>query len=186
MLEQSNKISEQAKKKARVFIIAVSLLIPLIVASLYLLPKPENIEGGLRNFIDYLPAFNATINGSTFVILILALMAIKNKNVNRHKKLMFAALILSVFFLLSYVTYHYTTEPTSYGGEGFLKNAYYIILITHILMSAVVVPMVLISFVRALSEQFDRHKKIAKFTMPIWLYVTLTGVIVYLMISPYY
>ena len=99
---------------------------------------------------------------------------------------MWSALILSTLFLLSYVLYHATTPSTSFGGEGILKKIYFFILLTHILLSAVVVPLVLITFSRALAEKFDKHKKIARITLPIWLYVTLTGVLVYILISPYY
>jgi putative membrane protein len=116
----------------------------------------------------------------------LALVAIKNKNVPLHRKLMSTALVLSVLFLLSYVAYHLTTESTKYGGEGFLRSLYYFILISHIVLSAAIVPLVLISYVRALASRFDKHKKIARITMPLWIYVAVTGVLVYVMISPYY
>jgi putative membrane protein len=96
------------------------------------------------------------------------------------------AIVLSVLFLLSYVTFHAATEPTKFGGEGFIKSLYFFLLISHILLAIAIVPLVLISYVRALSEKFDQHRKIAKITLPIWLYVTSTGVIVYLMIAPYY
>ena len=96
------------------------------------------------------------------------------------------ALLSSTWCLVGYVTYHTTTASTHYGGEGLLKYLYFFVLLTHILMSAVIVPLVLVSYVRALSEKFDKHRKIARITLPIWLYVTFTGVVVYLMISPYY
>lgn len=99
---------------------------------------------------------------------------------------MSSAILVSVLFLLSYVAYHLTTSSTPYGGEGWDRKIYFFILITHIVLSAAIVPMVLITYVRALSEKFDKHKKIARITLPIWLYVTITGVVVYLMISPYY
>ena len=173
-------------KKFRGLIIALSLVVPLLVAILYIIPKPENITPGVRNYLDLLPRFNAIINGSTFIILLLALRAIKNKNVDLHRKLMTTALILSVLFLLSYVTYHITSESTFFGGEGMIKYFYFFVLISHILLSAIIIPLVLISYVQALAERFDKHRKIARITLPIWLYVTLTGVLVYLMISPYY
>jgi putative membrane protein len=110
----------------------------------------------------------------------------KNKKINLHKQLMKIAIALSLVFLLMYVAYHLTTDPTSFGGEGAIKFLYYFILITHICLSVIIIPMVLISYVRAISNQFANHKKIAKVTLPIWLYITLTGVIIYLMISPYY
>lgn len=161
-------------------IILLSIVVPVAVAVLYVLPKTET------TLFSFLPLLNATINGTTFFILIAALVAIKNKNVVLHKRLMWTALILSVLFLLSYVLYHATTPSTSFGGEGTIKYVYFFILLTHILLSAIVVPLVLLTLVKALAEKFDQHRKLAKITLPIWLYVTLTGVLVYLMISPYY
>lgn len=168
--------------KTKIIIAVLSIVVPILVAILYLLPK--NFEVGEE--VLYLPMLNAILNGSTFLILIAAFRAIKNKNIQLHQKLMTTALVLSVLFLLSYVTYHSLTESTVFGGEGLVKGIYYFILLTHIVLSAAVVPLVLISFSRALSQKFDKHRKIARITLPIWLYVTLTGVIVYLMISPYY
>ncbi len=161
-------------------IIFLSIVIPIAVATLYVLPKTET------KLFSFLPLLNACINGTTFLVLCFALIAIKKKNIVLHKKLMWSALVLSTLFLMSYVLYHATTPSTSFGGEGILKTIYLFILLTHILLSAVVVPLVLITFSRALAEKFDKHKKIARITMPIWLYVTLTGVLVYILISPYY
>jgi len=161
-------------------IVFISIVLPVAIAVLYVLPKTET------TLFSFLPLLNAIINGTTFLILIAALVAIKNKNIILHKRLMWTALVLSVVFLLSYVLYHATTPSTSFGGEGTIKYIYFFILLTHILLSAIVVPLVLLTLVRALSEKFDQHRKIAKITLPIWLYVTLTGVLVYLMISPYY
>ena len=166
----------------RTMIIIVSIAIPIVVAILYLIPK--NFDVGEEIYI--LPKLNALINGTTSFILILAYAAIRKGNRERHKQLMITALILSVLFLLSYVSYHSLAESTHYGGEGWMKPLYFFILITHIILAAGIVPLVLISFSRALSEKYDKHKKIARITLPLWLYVTLTGVIVYLMISPYY
>lgn len=161
-------------------IIFLSVVVPIAVAVLYILPKTET------TVFSFLPLLNACINGTTFFVLIAAFLAIKNKNIILHKSLMWAALSLSTLFLLSYVLYHATTPSTSYGGEGIIKKIYFFILLTHILLSAVVVPLVLITFSRALAEKFDKHRQLARITLPIWLYVTLTGVLVYVMISPYY
>jgi putative membrane protein len=166
----------------RRLITVLSVLIPIVVAVLFFLPK--NFEVGEE--VYYLPAFNAVINGLTSIILVLAYAAIRKGDRSLHKKLMLTALGLSVVFLLSYVTYHSLTESTPFGGEGWIKSVYYFILISHILLAIAIVPLVLISFSRALAEKYDKHKKIARITLPLWLYVTLTGVIVYLMISPYY
>jgi len=173
--------SSVSNKKFIPLIIAASIIIPVAVAILFFMPK---IDIGSK--LTVLPLFNAIINGSTAIILVLALKAIKAKNIELHRKLMTSAIGLSVLFLLSYITYHATSDSTPFGGEGIIKSIYYFILISHILLSVIVVPLVLISYVRALSERFDKHRKIAKITWPIWLYVTVTGVLVYILISPYY
>jgi putative membrane protein len=174
-------MSALKENKLMPLIIGASIVIPLAVAFLYFAPKLD-----LGFDITFLPKLNAIINGTTSMVLILAFVAIKNKNITLHKRLMTSAIILSVLFLLSYVTYHAASESTKFGGEGAIKSIYYFILISHILLAIVIVPLVLISYVRALSEKFDKHRKIARYTLPLWLYVTITGVIVYLMISPYY
>lgn len=163
-------------------IYVASIAIPGVVALLYFMPKSEQQVAAL----DFLPALNAIVNGTTALVLVGALMAIKNKNINLHKRLMYVALGLSLVFLLSYVLYHATHASTKYGANDYTRYIYYFILLTHILFSAVIVPLVLITFVRALNRKFDRHKRIARITLPLWLYVAITGVIVYLMISPYY
>lgn len=161
-------------------IIFLSIVTPVTIAVLYILPKTKT------SLFSFLPLLNACLNGTTFFVLCFALVTIKKKNIKLHKGLMWTALVLSSLFLLSYVLYHATTPSTSFGGEGILKTIYLFILLTHILLSAVVVPLVLITFSRALAEKFDKHKKIARITLPIWMYVTLTGVLVYMLISPYY
>lgn len=163
-------------------VLIISLIVPFIIFMLYLMPKGWDHGDEIHIF----PRINAIINGTTFIVLIAAFVAIRNKNIILHKRLMFLAIILSALFLISYVIYHSIAESTPYGGEGLGKAIYLFILLTHILLSMVIVPLVLITFVRALTKKYDKHKKIARITLPIWLYVTLTGVIVYLMISPYY
>lgn len=162
-------------------IISATVLIPALVTFLYLLPKSEGPA-----ILSNLPLFNAIINGSTFILLIVAWRAIMQGKRDLHRNLMLVCLSLSALFLLSYVTYHATHPSTSFGGTGFIKSIYYFILLTHILLSAIVVPLVLISVSRALNQRFDKHRRIARITLPIWLYVTLTGVLVYILISPYY
>jgi putative membrane protein len=136
--------------------------------------------------LDFLPPIYATINGLTALLLLGAFNAIKNKKIALHERLMKISIGLSVVFLVMYVAYHMTSDPTPFGGEGIIKYLYYFILISHILLSIGIIPMVLITYVRAISKQFGEHKKIARYTFPIWLYIAVTGVIVYLMISPYY
>lgn len=162
-------------------IIAVSLVIPTVVAILYFGPK---INFGID--LSFLPAVNATLNGITAMMLIFGFMAIRQKIIALHKRFMSLSMILSVLFLVSYILYHSASEPTTYGGGGFLKYLYYTLLISHIFLAVAIVPLVLITYVRALSQRFDKHRIIAKITLPLWLYVSVTGFVIYMMISPYY
>jgi putative membrane protein len=180
------QIQTQAEKRARLFIIVASLFIPLAVAILYIMPKVGPEDGLIRDFLNLLPTLNAIFNGSTAIILVVAVLAIRNKQINIHKRLMTAAMGLSILFLLSYIGYHATSETTPYPADAEYRGIYLFILLTHIIISAIIVPFVLITYSRALAERYDRHRKIAKWTFPLWLYVTITGVIVYFMISPYY
>ena len=164
---------------------AVTLLIPTVVVLLGVLPGLE-MSDEMKEAMYLLPKLNAFINGTAFVVLIAAFIAIKNKNVALHKKLTTTAMFLSILFLLSYITFHFTTESTHYCGEGAMKYLYFFILITHILLSAIIVPLVLFTYARGHMMQVEKHRRIAKITWPLWLYVTATGVIVYLMISPCY
>lgn len=166
------------------FIVIISILIPLAVAVLLSVRLKDfgiNVEP-----LHFLPPIYAVINGLTTLVLIAGVLAIKNGNRQLHKRLMTTAIALSVVFLVMYIAYHLTTDSTKFGGEGAIRMVYFFILISHIVLSIVVIPLVLITYVRALAERFDKHKKIAKITFPIWLYVAVTGVVVYLMISPYY
>lgn len=167
-------------KKYNKLIVVLSVAIPIIVAILFGVKIP-NVEP-----LSFLPPIYATINGITAVILVIAFIAIKNKNVVLHKNLMTTAIGCSVVFLMLYMAYHMTSDSTKFGGDGTIKFIYYIILITHILLSIIVIPFVLITYVRAITNNIEKHKKIAKITFPLWLYVAISGVIVYIMISPYY
>ncbi len=163
----------------RALIITLSIAIPVVVAILFRVQIPGYD-------LSFLPPIYATINGLTALLLVLAVMAIKKGNRRRHEAIMKVCIGLSATFLVMYVAYHMTSEPTPYGGEGVLKYVYYFILISHIILSVTITPLVLFTFWRALSGDFERHRRLAKFTFPIWLYVAVTGVVVYLMISPYY
>ena len=175
------KIEKKTEKlKYKKLIVAISILIPVVVAILFRI-RLENVDELL-----FLPPIYATINGFTAIVLLFALWAIKNKKMNLHQNLMKIAILLSVVFLVMYVAYHLTSDPTPFGGEGSVEILYFFILISHIILSIALIPLVLISYVRAFQQEFPEHKKISKITFPIWLYVTVTGVIVYLMISPYY
>ena len=166
--------------KYKKLITVVSVLIPVVVALLFTVKIPNVAP------LSFLPPIYASINGITSIILVLAFIAIKNKKIKLHEGLMKTAIGLSLTFLVMYVAYHMTSDSTSYGGTGSIKYVYYFILITHILLSIAIIPMVLVTYVRAISINFEDHKKIARITFPIWLYIAVTGVVVYVMISPYY
>lgn len=170
---------EEKKEPYKKLIVALSIIIPLAVAALFRIKIPGYD-------LTFLPPIYATINGLTAVLLIVAVMAVRRGNRRLHEMLMKTCVFLSACFLIMYVAYHTTTETTKYGGEGVMAIVYYSILASHILLSVVVIPFVLFTFVRGLSGNFARHKALARYTYPLWLYVAITGVIVYLMISPYY
>jgi len=135
---------------------------------------------------SFLPPFHASLNALCAVILIVAFWHIKNGRIEQHRSAIYAALVCSVLFLLSYVLYHFTTPETRYGGEGIMRTLYFILLITHVVLAAVIFPFVLFTFIRAYTGQYERHKKMARWVFPIWLYVSITGPICYLMLKPYY
>jgi putative membrane protein len=165
-------------------ILALSIAIPVVVVLLF------GINLRKMGFdvapLSFLPPIYATINGVTALLLVAAVIAIKNGNRKLHENLMKTAIACSVVFLGMYVAYHMTSDSTKFGGEGVIKYVYYFILITHIALTVAVIPFVLITYVRALLGKFIDHKKIAKITFPLWLYVAVTGVVVYFMIAPYY
>ena len=170
---------ENVSKKYNIWIIVLSITIPLIVAGLF------SVKINVKLPV-FLPPVYATINAITTLILIIALWAIKSKKIELHKKLMKTAIVFSIVFLILYVLYHMTSNSTKYGGDGVLRTVYFVILISHILLSIVVIPFVLITYIRAITNNIELHKKIAKYTFPLWLYVTLSGVLVYVLILPYY
>lgn len=172
------------EKKFKTPIILVSIIIPVAVVLLFSIRLKDfgiNVAP-----LSFLPPIYATINGITAALLVSAVVAIKKGNRAIHEKLMTSAIVCSVVFLLMYVAYHMTADPTKFGGEGAIKYVYYFLLLTHIALSVTIIPLVLFTYVKALAGQFDNHKKLAKITFPLWLYVAVTGVVVYLMIAPYY
>lgn len=175
----SNPGNSLDEKKYNKLIVILSVVIPVAVAVLF----------GVKIDVElpvFLPPIYASVNALTAFVLVLGFLAIKKKNIKLHERLMKFAIILSVLFLLMYIAYHMTSDSTKFGGEGISKYVYYFILISHILLSIIVIPFVLITYVRAITNNIEKHKRIAKITFPLWLYVAITGVIVYLMISPYY
>lgn len=179
-----SEVVTKNEQKYKFWITVLSIAIPVAVAVLF---RVNLRELGLDvKPLSFLPPIYASINGLTAVLLVAAILAIKKGNRKRHENLMKMALICSSIFLLMYVAYHMTSDSTEYGGSGALKYVYYFILVTHIILSIGIIPFVLVSYTRALLGKFEAHKKIAKIAFPLWLYVAVTGVVVYIMISPYY
>jgi putative membrane protein len=177
----NNLAQEQKYKK---LITALSIVIPIAVAALFSINLKRlgfNVES-----LAFLPPIYATINGITAITLIAAVIAIKKGNRKLHEQLNTFAIVCSLAFLLMYIAYHITSDSTKFGGEGIVKYVYYFILISHILLSIIIIPLVLTTYMYAKLGDFQRHKKIAKKTFPLWLYVAITGVVIYVMISPYY
>lgn len=174
----SMKSLEPSKlRKARIAIYVASFAIPVVVAVLFGV-KIDGVD------LSFLPTVYASINGVTAVILVAALIAIKKKNMSLHRGLMRFSLLLSLLFLACYVAYHMTSDSTTYGGD--YNTIYLIILISHIILSVVVIPLVLFTYLFAWEGNFVKHKKWTRFTWPIWFYVAVSGVVVYAMISPFY
>ncbi len=190
-----NQLREK-KVKIIIYSTTVAVCALVVVLNQKWIPHPDSFP----HFIYSLPKLNAFLNGSCSILLLFSLWAIKNKNIERHKKLNISAFILSVLFILSYVTAHYFIPDTKFGDLNHdeimspeesnmvsgIKPLYVIILLSHIFLAVAVLPMVLLSFYYGLTDQREKHKKLTRFSYPIWLYVTVTGVIVYLMIAPYY
>ena len=169
---------EKKEKKFNRLINLISIMVPIVIAALFGIKIP-NVEP-----LSFLPPIYASINGLTAVILLIAVWAIINGKRELHQKLMTFCIGLSLLFLV--MAYHMTSDPTTFGGEGAIKYVYYFILITHIILSIGVIPLVLKTYARAYLNKIDEHRALAKFTFPVWLYVAVTGVVVYVMISPYY
>ena len=166
-------------------IITLSIIIPIVVALLMIFPDVFHIESESIDFSS-LPFFHAILNGSTSVLLFTGFILIKNKKTNLHKISMLSAFVLSSVFLLSYVTSKLTNAPVPFGGEGLIRYIYFFILISHIILSVLVLPLALFSIYRGMTGEIEKHKSIVKYTFPIWMYVAITGVLVYVLMSPYY
>ena len=167
---------------AKGFIFTVSAVVFIAVVIL----SRVRLDVDLGFDVHVFATINAIINSAVSVLLIAGLAAIKSGKQERHRNIMFSAMILSVLFLLSYIAHHLLTDDTRYGGEGLFRYVYYFILVTHIFLAAVILPFILYTAYRGLTAEWPEHRKLAKITWPIWLYVSVTGVVVYLMISPYY
>ncbi|AII52978.1 DUF420 domain-containing protein [Hymenobacter sp. APR13] len=169
--------------KFKVLAAVLGAVIPVAVAVLHFFPNVFRIEGAQ---VKMLPAVNAVLNSLTALLLMAGYYFIRRKDIAKHRAMMGLAFLLGSLFLVSYVAYHSQVPSTTFGGQGLIRSFYYFILITHILLAAITVALVLFTLYFALTEQFQKHRRIARWTYPIWLYVSVTGVIVYFMIAPYY
>jgi len=179
-LKRPGKDALAKKLRIAAWIISTAVLALVAVMQKIRIPLPEGVSLG------FLPPFHAAVNASGALVLIAALVAIKAGRVKLHRAFMVAAMGLSVLFLLSYVAYHMTSDPTRYGGEGGIRTIYFVLLITHIISAAVSFPFILFTFIAGFTNQFDRHRKLARWVFPLWLYVAITGPACYLMLRPYY
>jgi putative membrane protein len=179
MLTPTFKKNDQ---KAKLFIYAVSII---VFAAVVILSKVK-LHLDLPFSPHVFATVSACINSLVAVLLVAGIMTAKQKKYALHKQIMSTAIILSVLFLLSYIAHHLLTDETKFGGEGMIKTVYYVILFTHIPLAAIILPFILFTAYRALIGEYEQHKKLTRITWPIWFYVAVTGVIVYLMISPYY
>ena len=176
----NNQLASRLITSISIFVLLVVVILQSNVLNIF----PD--KSAIPSWVFLLPRLNAIINGCCTVLLLLSLYFIKKKDISTHKKLNITTFILSSLFLVSYIIFHATGIKTSYGGEGALRTIYYFILLSHIILAAIVLPLVLFSFQKGLQMQVEKHRKLVRWSYPIWLYVTVTGVIVYLMISPYY
>jgi putative membrane protein len=182
MAANSNTTIAKTRNYTPLIIMLTMAINGLVILAFYI-PAPAAVSG--INF-KFLPLLNAILNGMNFITLTAALIAIKNKNISLHRKFIFTALFFTGLFLVSYLLYHFSTEPTRFGGTGPIRYIYYFVLITHVILAAVIVPLALISVGRGLNMDVEKHRKIGKITLPLWLYVSFTGVVTYIMIAPYY
>ena len=185
-MNMNNNSSIEKVKHNGIYLAIIGLLsvaIPIVVAVLFSIPQ----TGGLGSVdVSFLPKLNAVLNSSTAIALLSGYYFIRNKNVVLHRLSMFSAFTLSSLFLVSYVIYHFQAQHTLFGGAGIIKTIYLSLLLSHILLAIIIVPLVLLTIYFAITGQVIKHKALAKWTLPAWLYVSISGVIVYLLISPYY
>jgi len=182
-METNKVVAPQSEKKVFGWIVAISIAVPIVVA--ILLFMPDKLALG-QDWVFFLPHLNAVINSAASVALIIGLYFIKRGQVAYHQASMTVAFGLGAVFLVSYVIYHASAPSTTFGGEGLIKTIYYIILITHIILAAVALFPILLAYYFGMTGKYVRHRKVVRYAYPIWLYVTISGVVVYWMISPYY
>ena len=183
---QLNQTTPTSNKNFAGIIITISIIANGFFFFFFFAPL-FGYKGSVDFDITILPRFNAVFNSFTFIFLLAALIAIIKRNVKLHKRFIIAAFSTTLLFLVTYLSFHYLSPETSkYGGEGIIRSIYFFILITHSFLAALIVPLALFTLVWGWTNQLKKHRKIARWTMPIWLYVSSTGVVVYLMMAPYY
>lgn len=183
MLSPNDSVKEAniaLEKRMNVLAYVVSAVVLILVG----LMRRVKIDLGID--FSFLPPIHASLNAIAAVFLLLAYYFIRNKNVQVHRRFIYAAMVCSGLFLVSYVLYHFTTPETKFGGTGAIRTVYFFILITHVILAALILPFILLTFNRAYTAQYERHKKMARWVFPLWLYVAVTGPICYLMLRPYY
>lgn len=174
-------------RRASLLIILFSIIVFLVVASLHPLNKVLNIDSASLGFdVHIFAAVNAVLNTAVTALLIIAFILVRRGRYAAHRNTMYAAMVLSILFLVSYISHHILAGDTTYGGTGVIRAVYYVLLSTHIVLAAVILPFILFTAYRGMTGEYARHKKIARWTFPLWLYVSVTGPVVYLMLSPYY
>lgn len=174
-----------SENKAKVFVVVLSIVVAVLVATLNwgIDKRPDLVDG---QTLLLFPKFHAILNSIVALLLVLGLYFIKNKKTVYHQISMFSAFVVSALFLISYVVYHTLADPTLFGGEGVVKTIYLFLLITHIILAALIMPIILMTFFYAWTDNLAKHRKLAKYTWPLWFYVAVSGVVIYYMISPYY
>lgn len=180
MNEQVSPENLRLEKRLNLLAYVVSAVVLILV----MMMRRIKVDVGID--FSFLPPVHASLNALAAVILVFAYMFIRKKNVQAHRRAIYAAMVCSALFLLSYVLYHFTTPETRFGGEGTIRYVYFFILITHVVLAAVILPFILLTFNRAYTAQYERHRKMARWVFPLWLYVAITGPICYLMLRPYY
>lgn len=179
-MDSTVKPNPQLEKKLNKIAWVISAVVLLLIG----LMRRVHLDIGFDT--SFLPPFHASVNAITAIVLVFAYIKIRNKQVEAHKKAIYTAIGLSLVFLLSYVVYHFTNEPTRFEGEGTVRYVYFFLLITHVVLAALILPFILFTFNRAYTGQYQKHRKMARWVFPIWLYVAVTGPICYLMLMPYY
>ncbi len=179
----SNDKSLLVKKLDKIAWVVTAVVLIVVVALRYI---PPISVGNLPFDVHLMPAFHAIMNTLTAIALGTAVYFVKKKDIKTHRKMIFAAMVFSAIFLVSYIAYHFLTPPTRFGGEGTIKVIYLTLLLTHVLAAAAILPFILFTFIRGYLMQVESHKRIARWTFPIWMYVAVTGPICYLMLQPYY